>query len=204
MEANQNIEKVYELLEQFDFHELTTQDKEIILTQITEEEYTKMRSTVKDTLSLFENAEDLYMNTLPRELNYRDNYLMIRLLKQPIQLYKVAASIAILFGIMLTFQYLKPKEKSNYLASIDTVYINKTDTVYSKIIDTVTILKDVIVYLPQNQKLALNSELKNNTKIKYDCKSEFCPDDIDVVMDLAFNDNASKDTLLKEIVNLAN
>ena len=37
----------------------------------------------------------------------------------------------------------------------------------------------------------------------YDCSKEICPNDIDKIKELAYNDNASKDTLLRNIIALA-
>jgi hypothetical protein len=207
METNQNIERVYELLEQFDFNELSEQDKLFVLSQITETEYNKMRSTIKDTQTFFvhdiEPIRDNSSVTSSKKDTVNKN-LLLHLLKQPIQFYKVAASIVILIGIYSAIQYFNPQGKSNLLTSNDKIYINKTDTVYSKIVDTITIIKERIIYIPKGIEVATSFKLVSNSKNKYDCNKEICPSDIDIIKELANNNNASKDTLLKELIALAN
>jgi hypothetical protein len=53
MDANQNIERAYELLEKFDFNELSEKDRLYILSVMTENEYGEMRDTIKDTDNFF-------------------------------------------------------------------------------------------------------------------------------------------------------
>ena len=199
METNRNIERVYELLEQFDFKELSEQDKLFVLSEMTAIEYGKMRSTIKDTQFFFANdIEPNYDNSR------KPKSLLLHILKQPIQLYKVAASIIILFGIFSAIQYFNHPAKSDLLTFNDKTYIVKTDTVYSKMVDTITIIKERITYIPKENELSTNERLASNSKIEYDCSKEICPNDIDNIKELAYNDNASKDTLLRNIIALAN
>lgn len=199
METNQNIERVYELLEQFDFNELSEQDKLFVLSEMTEIEYGKMRSTIKDTQSFFvSDIEPIYDNSR------KPKSLLLRILTQPIQLYKVAASIVILMGIYSAIHYFNIPDKSQLLTSTDKIYIHKTDTIYSKMVDTITIIKEKIIYLPKESVVEKPIKLLSNSNNVYNCNKEICPNDIDRIRELAYNDNASKDTLLREIIAIAN
>ena len=207
METNQNIERVYELLEKFDFNELPEQDKLLVLSEMTESEYVKMRSTVKDTLSFFANVGEPNFDNSKKPLvksNTENNYLFLQLLKQPIQFYKVAVAIVIFIGIYSVIHYFNPQEKNSPLSSNNKINTNKMNAVYPKSVDTVTVIKERIVYLPKENRVAKSAKLLSNSKNEYDCNKEICPNDIDKITELANNDNASRDSLLRDIIALAN
>jgi hypothetical protein len=198
MKANQNMERIYELIEQFDFNELSESDKAYILTLISETEYNNMRNTLKDT-------ENYFAQTLEPKLNDPAKFIpdqsknenrIIKLLKQPIQLYKVAASIVVILGIYSLIHYSNQQQKSNLLAVHDTIIIHKTDTVYSKLVDTIRIIKEKIVYVPQKQELLASNKILSDSKNVSDCNKEICPADLDKIKAMTYNNNVSHDKLL--------
>jgi hypothetical protein len=203
MEVNQNMDKVNELLEQFDFNELSEQDKMYILSIMSEIEYINMRDTLKDTENFFAQSVDLNPNDSLYEFlmnNSKNENRFIKFLKHPIQLYKVAASIVIVLGIYSFFHYSNPQGKNSLLALHDTIFINKIDTVYSKIVDTVKVIKEKIVYIPKERDLIASVKLLSNSKLEYDCNREICPNNVDKIKELAFNNNVSSDTLWKDFI----
>ena len=200
MKANENMERVYELLELFNFGELPEQDKSYILSVMSESEYTNLRSTITDTEIFFANAEELNLNeSLYKALiNKRKNEnFLIRVLKQPVQFYKVAASVLIILGLFSIFHYTNLNDNNKKKASNDTIYIYKTDTVYSRFVDTVKLIKEKIVYITQKKEPDPSLKLLSSAKPDYDSSKEICPNDIDRIKAFVFNNNVSNDTLFK-------
>ncbi|MGD0756314.1 MAG: hypothetical protein ABR927_14775 [Bacteroidales bacterium] len=200
MKANQDVEKVYELLEQFDFNELSKQDKSYVLSIISVDEYNNLRSTLKNTERFFSNSEELTLSDSIYKsliLKSKNGNIILKFLKQPIQLYKVAASVIVFVGLYSFIHFTNLHEKNNTLASNDTIYIFKTDTLYSKFVDTVRLIKEKIVYLSREKDQVTPDKLLSNAKYECDSNKEICPNDIDKIKDLAFRNNVSNDTLFK-------
>lgn len=64
MKANHYLERVYELLEQFDFEQLSAEDKSYVLKNIPEKEYLRLRDAIKVTESLFSDSVEPDLNDL--------------------------------------------------------------------------------------------------------------------------------------------
>jgi hypothetical protein len=58
------------------------------------------------------------------------------ILKQPVQMYKVAAAIIVLTGLFSFVHFTNLHDQNSNSLSNDTIFIYKTDTVYSRILDT--------------------------------------------------------------------
>ena len=203
METNPNRERVYGLLEQYDFIELSEHDKSYILSIMSEFEYINMRNALKQTQIFFaSNVEPNLNDSLQALLMRKDKgeNKILKFLKLPIQLYKIAASTLIILGIYSVIHYSYPKEKNRLLALTDTIYINKTDTVFSRLVDTVKIIKERVVYKSSPNDILVSDKLLSNSKDDYDCDKEICPNNIDKIKDLAFNNNVSNDTLWKDFI----
>jgi hypothetical protein len=200
MKANRFIERVYELLEKNDFTDLAEEDKIYVRSVISENEYNKLRRTLRDTEAFFGNTKEFKMaesgfNSLLSTEKKKNT--LIKLLKRPIQLYKVAAALVVLLGIYSFIHLKNVQEKNSPLISNDTIYIYKIDTVYSKIVDTVKLLKQKIVYLSHDKDTDTQLKLLSNAKYEYDPDRKSYCDDIEKIMELAFNNSFSNDTLLK-------
>lgn len=203
MEVNQNMGKVNDLLEQFDFNELSEQDKMYVLSVITEKEYNNMRGTINDVGTFFNNSEDVNLNSsIYKSLINKNKHvnILLKLLKQSIQLYKVAASVIVLIGLYSLIHFTNLKEKSSPISSNDTIFIYNTDTIYSKFVDTVRLIKEKIVFISREQDLLTPDKLLSNSKLEYDCNREICPNNVDRIKELAFNNNVSSDTLWKDFI----
>lgn len=200
MKANRYFEGVYELLEQFDFKELSEEDRIFVLSEMTENEYNNMRSTLKDTESFFSNSSepginDSLLNSIIRT-DHKPN-ILIKILNKPVKFYQLAASIILLLGLFAIKQYSDIPDKNSALPSSDTIYIQKTDTVYSKLADSIRILKNKIIYI--------SSEKDNDTQVKllsvaadeFDSGEVISPSSIYRIKELAFENNFLRDTSFK-------
>jgi hypothetical protein len=139
MNANQDMEKIYEFLEKSDFTELSEKDRTYVLMSMTEAEYNNLRSTLKDTEILFSQSLDsepdgaVYASLIGRKENKNR---IFRILRYPVQFYKVAATIIVLTGLFSFIHFSNLHEQYNDSLSHDTIYVYKTDTVSSRIADT--------------------------------------------------------------------
>jgi hypothetical protein len=200
MKANEEIERVYELMEKFDFNELCEQDKIYVLSVISEKEYINIRGTINEVGTFFTNSEDVNLNAaINKSLINKNKHvnILLKLLKQPIQLYKVAASIIVFIGLYSFIHFTNLKDKRSPISSNDTIFIYKTDTIYSKFVDTVRLIKEKIVFISREKDLVTPDKLLSNAKYEYDQNKEICPNDIDKIIEFSFNNSVSNDTLLR-------
>lgn len=201
MKANLSMERAYNLIEQFDFNDLAENDKIYVLSVMTEVEYINTRDTVKATEYLLANGSEIIPNDSLRNsvLNIiRKEKLIIKIERKSVKLYKVAAVIIILVGIFSIINYSNLHEKNNPLTFNDTIIIHKTDTVYSKLVDTVRLIKEKIVYIAREKIATPPAKLLSTAKNECDRSKGICPEDIDRILELAFNHNVSSDTLFKD------
>jgi hypothetical protein len=197
MEANQNKERIYELLEQFDFSDLSKADRLFILSEMSENEYNSLRNTISGAILLFEaseelNIEDTFCKAL---LNGKKQNSLLKFLKRPVQLYKLAASIIVIIGIFSILHYTEIQGKNEIKMSSDTIYIYKTDTVYSKIVDTVRFIKEKIVYVAKNKESDTTIRLLSAAKNENDYSIRNFHNDIDRTKVQVYKDSIMRDTL---------
>jgi hypothetical protein len=196
MKANQDMERIYELLEVYDFNDLPENDRTFVLSFMTADEYINQRDTLKDSEILFSGAEGLELSpsvfdSLPI-LKQGENRI-IRFLKKPVQLYKVAAAIILLTGLFSFIHITNLHEQKNNSLSNDTIYIYKTDTIYSRIVDTVRQIKEKVVYITQKKDPESASFLFMTAKNDFD---SIQPNDLDRIRGLVIKDSVAKDTLI--------
>jgi len=174
------------------------------LAHISENEFMKMRETILETNHAFKNSEDIILDSsihdsLSKELAGQN--VIVRIIKYPIPLYKIAVSIIIIVGILFCFKSLNKSGGQNLLVVHDTVLLKKTDTIYSRISDTVKIVKTKIVYLTQNNENNIpKQQYFASNNLKLDCKKELCPDDVERITKLSVNNNISNDSFLRDFV----
>jgi hypothetical protein len=203
METNHNLEKIFQLVEQFDFNELTDSDKSFVLTQMTVNDYQNLRETIKESKSFYSNKPEI----LPDEAilkslsdKKRKKNIVVKTLNYPMQLYKVAASILIILGITFMIFYKSNPGLYSQLTIHDTIYIKKTDTVISMIKDTIQVVKNIIVQAKQVKEAKSVNTLFANNISKTDCSKEICPSDVDKITKLAGTNNISRDSFLTDFV----
>lgn len=200
MKANPYLEQVYELLEQFDFKALSEKDKIFVLSKMSEEEYTKMRSSIKDTEVFFLNSSEPNLNEMLFssiiQTNHKPN-ILIKILNQPVKLYQFAACIVLIIVIYTLKQYSDLPDKTSSLPAKDTIFIQKTDTVYSKLADTVWILKEKILYISCGRDKNSQVNLLSVTACVSDSEKVVSQPFTCSIKDFIFTKDVSSDSLLK-------
>jgi hypothetical protein len=208
MKANTYLERVYELLEQFDFNELSENDRIYILSKMTEKEYINMRSTIKDTETFFSNSSEPNINvSLLSSIintNHKPN-ILIKILNQPVKFYQLAASIVLILAIYTIKQYSDFPDKNSILPLHDTIFIQKTDTiypkladtVYSKLVDTVKSIKEKIIYISREKDTNTHVKLLSTTAYVFDSSKVVLKKTTDSIKELSFIKDVSSDTLFK-------
>lgn len=193
MKTDPRTERIYELVEQFNFNELDEKEKEYVLSFMNEKEYNELRQTIKDTISYLDDAEDILPHFNPTG-RIKKMKAFGRFVSTPISLYKVAAIFVIALSI-LSLLKLRPNKSAEHVSIADSIIIHTTDTVFLKIIDTLK------VYREKPALISFAFEKKENAlQEKSDCNRELCPDDIDIIKNMALNNSIIHDSLLKEFV----
>ena len=187
MEKEKDLQKVYDLIELFDFKELQESDKSFVRHHISEDEYDIMRSTLKDTREIFRK--------IPEPMAHEKYNTFIKIARYPVELYKIVAIIVLLIGFGIILTKARTFEQQELLAMIDTVYIDKTDTV--------EIIRETIIYkdLPVDQNLIPPANITLETTYKEnDCSSELCPDDIESFLRTKYKGDFSNDSALADFM----
>jgi hypothetical protein len=89
---------LYELIEKYDFSELTKEQQQFVLTEVSSEEYTEFRNTIMETAAYFDEqpvlmAEDLIVPELKTE------NVLIKMANYKLPVYKVAAAMIVVLFI---------------------------------------------------------------------------------------------------------
>lgn len=190
-------EKAYQLIESYDFNDLSADDKKFILSLMSENEFNEIRNTHSDLSGHFEDDIEP-VERIPGIVSNRKSKF-IHTLTYPVQLYKVAASIILLFSVYIGYQRAHREIETNLIAQADTLIIHKTDTVFQTIYDTVIIKEDNHSFAYQtNNKIDVNANPNEPTQLT-DCREEICPDEIQAITSLTKNNSLSGDAGLKEL-----
>jgi hypothetical protein len=196
MEKENELARIYDLIEQFDFEDLPENEKSFILQQISIIEYNDMRSTIVDTKRLFSKYPDFEVE--------KGNFLLLKKTAMiPIELYKVAAAILLFIGIGVAISKFHPVNNKALLAMVDTVYIDRTDTMIIKITDTLELVNEKIVYKDIHTKKNFGDQTNNvilSESLPIDCSKNICPTDISLMSKLKTKGSFSNDTMLKDFI----
>jgi hypothetical protein len=195
MEKEQPVEKVYRLIETYDFNELPESEKAYVLEIITLEEYNNMRATIADARELFSKFPVGEAGEQPGMLR--------KLITFPVELYKIAAVFLLLAGIGFVFLKTGTLKQSRQIASVDTVYVEKTNTVYLETRDTIRIIMERAVYKDQDirrNQPSYNARITETMNYGQDCSVEICPSDMGKLSALKTKSDFSRDTALKGFI----
>ena len=187
MENEQNIEKIYDLIEKFNFDELSGKEKIFVLKYISLEEYNNMRSTITDT-------KDFFLNYPVKPTKEKASKFK-KLVTYPMELYKIAAIVLLLISIGIAFLKVRTSHQQKLLAIVDTVFIEKTDTI--EIIKRRIVHKDSQVSQTPKSFIYPIPEAVNFDR---DCLKEICPDDMGRFVEIKANGNISNDTALRNFI----
>ncbi len=203
MNLEEQIGRVYDFIEEYDFVDLSESQKSIVLGVMSEMEYVQMRAAVVNTRNYLvdEVAPDLKTASFVRNERL-DRF--IYLMKTPIPLYRVAVLIVVIFSSFLAFKLMVNDIRAPEIASVKTSQVLNIDTVYITLVDTLEILKEKIVYIEKNQPIVDEKSINVPAIFELDCKTEICPNDIEQLKNLAYNNKISNDTLLKKFLQTLN
>lgn len=187
MEKEKDLQRIYDLIELYDFMELQERDKLFVLRHISEDEYNTMRSTLKDTREFF--------GKIPEQTAGEKYNTFLKIARYPVELYKIVAILVLLIGCGIFLTKARIFEQQELLARVDTVYLEITDTV--------EIIKETVTYkdLPADQNLiAPANKTLETTYQRNDCSSEFCPDDMESFRSIKYKGDFSNDSALADFI----
>jgi hypothetical protein len=208
MKADAYSERIYELLEQFDFNELPEKDRIYVLSKMAGEEYINMRSTIKDTETFFSNSSEPEINvsllSSIMHTNHKPN-IFIKILNHPVKFYQLAASVALIIAIYAIKQYSDLPAKNSSLPLYDTIFIQKIDTLYpkladtlsSKLADTVKFIKERIINKSGEKDINNQAKLLSTNSYVSDSTNIVHPKTTHYIKELTFTKDVSSDTLFK-------
>ena len=182
MKKNQDLAQIYDLIEKFNFFELSREEKDFVLGHITEEEYMNLRSTLGDTRRFFSNY--------PEEGQFEKPSPLKRFFTHRLELYKIAAIFLIALGIGFLLDRAVTGKQTEILAMTDTIYITSPDTVHLIIRDTIEVFKEnteIKAVYPGDR--VANKQKKTNDPS--DCAQDICPDDLASLNELSRRNNIS-------------
>jgi len=199
MENNKNIERAYELIELYDFDALSESDRVIVLSVMTENEYSAMRKTV-DKLKLDFNTDIEPEINIP-ELSKSNSDRRIRhLLNYPIKFYQVAACLAIIISTFFMFPFSNESNNSQMIVKNDTVIVKQIDTVNSIVYDTVEIIKEKIEYSQADFSRPKENELITYSSSNADCSNSLCPNEMEDIIAMNSKNTLENDTATKSLL----
>jgi hypothetical protein len=199
MQTNSNIEKVYELLEQFEFTELSEIDKRIVLSVMTESEYAKLRKTIDTVKNVLQNDIEPVKNIIDYSIPTHVKTLS-RVFNLNLKLYQVAASIAILVMTFFLFQHSNKSNVNQKIAINDNTAIRYIDTVHTIVYDTIEIIKEKVQYIQPNSSKPEPKSMTSQASKKADCSNNICPNEIENITVMNSRNTISNDTTTKGLL----
>ncbi len=194
MKKKDYTEKIYDLIEMFDYDDLSKQDQEYVMKNMSSEEYTALRSTVND----MEN----YFSKMTVEQQRKPG--IRKLIFYPVELYKIAAAVILLAGILFFISKSRSANSQKMMAyHTDTVFVEKTDTVMVQITDTVEKIEQEIIYKTVEAVSTTNYHFnlpETQAYFETDCAKELCPADMQTLNILTSKNNFSNDKELTDFV----
>ena len=156
MKDQEIISRINKLIENFSFQELSDKDKDFVLSNISESEYIEIRLTMQKSKTFFENQTPIYPDekillNLHDELE--DETVIRKIINYQIPFYKVAAAIAVIVSFMFLLLSQQNSIDQNQIALLDTVFIEKYDTLILTDYDTIEVVRTIYVYKEKKDKV---------------------------------------------------
>ena len=199
MESNKNIEKVYELIEQYDFAELSEPDRLLVLSVMTESQYSKMRKTVDDLKLDLKSDIEPEIN-IPEIGKSNSDSRIRQLLNYPIKFYQVAASVAIIISTFFMFQHSNKNNTDQMIAKSDAVIIRQIDSVYTIVYDTVEIIKEKVGHLQTDFSRQKENDLITYSNSRTDCNNSLCPSEMEDLIAMNSRNTIKNDSTTKRLL----
>lgn len=191
--------QIYDLLETLAFDELTTSERQIVLTHISRAEYDTRRQTLLDIRRLMAETDEAES---PIPMPGRPSNLV----RRPIRLrpYAAAAFLLLFAGAGLLFVRMQRLPVPAVVLLADTVHSETHDTVYHTHYQTIEVVRERIVSQTQNDEPtseipATDTALWPRTFVA-DCESELCPGELRRVGRLSSNGNLTGDSALSAFI----
>jgi len=166
---------IYDLIERYDFNDLNKNTIEQVLKLCSEKEYNALRNAYLKNKKYFSETGEV---PVPRKATYSNIYKkeswqhkpVYRIINYSIPLYQVAATIVLLIGITFIFNSsLLSGNSSTDFASVDTVFVKRTDTLKVFIHDTINSTRALLA--SQNDNFIKSTErdisTEQNSAISY-------------------------------------
>ncbi|MBN1462725.1 MAG: hypothetical protein JXQ69_04380 [Paludibacteraceae bacterium] len=193
MKNEQHIEKVFDLLELYNFNELTQADKQLVLSVMTEVEYQDMRTTIGASKSYFDKEPLVFV----------EKAMETKQFSFP-QVLKYAAVAVILVSVGFVGGKFSSSLNEVLIASNDTVYMEKLDTIFSVKRDTIK-TRELITVATSSYAQAANianptTDENKPMEMQVDCSMDFCPNDMDLIAQSSTKNNMSNNRELEEYI----
>ena len=204
MENNNYTERLYDLIEQYDFNELTEENKQFVLTHSTKKEYEEMRLTLSLTRNSMDNEPDFSVADMKPEFRNHQKSFFVKVMTYPVSLYKVAAVVLLIPGIMYLFAKMDKPQNDINLSSVDTVYLKQKDVVEVVVKDTVEIIREKIIYRdnnPGNYTKDTYVSMPYLTAPARNCAIEVCPDDLHQFAQPSGKGSIANDTIYEYFIS---
>jgi len=186
--------RMYDLVEMYDFNELSEKDKDFVLEHFSQKEYNELRETITDTKEMFSSYS----------FKNKKHFALQRIASYPIELYKIAAAVVLIIGLGFLITNKVASNHAAFLATTDTLFVVKTDTVIIKTRDTINKTIEKIVYKnvsnPAEQVSSYAVLKPGNVGYKSNCSIEICPNDIRNLSAVKGNNSLSTDSITKDFI----
>jgi hypothetical protein len=199
MQTNNTIEKVYELLERYEFTELSEIDRQHVLSVMNEDEYSKMRKII-DNVKIELKGEIEPVKSNPPCIRQSRESKLKHFLNYELKVYKVAAIIVILVTIFFLFKHSNSDNSNQVITKNDIITICHIDTVHTIIYDTVEIIKTKLNYTQSEIPKPEMNELISQSIHKNDCSNSLCPNEIENISVMNSRNPISIDSTTKELL----
>lgn len=205
METHDKEAQVFELIEMYDFDDLSPADKEIVLSVMTEKEYTQMRKSVSGIETAFEHSIEPPL-TFAHPKTKRQSFIS-KLINYPLKSYQVAASIAVIFGCYFLLQKTDEGMIDDVVAHSDTIMIHKVDTLHSNVHYTVEIVKELEETVEEKQIDVGSGSPEGAAHMvaaNQECETQICPHELESITTLNNRNSITNDTELMGLLGLLN
>ncbi len=197
MKNDNNIEQIYDWLESYDYSQLGDEQKNIVKHSMSVDSYQQMRKTLIDTEDMFAKEEDMTPGN-------KKVLGLVSFANKSIEFYKVAAAVALLIGLTWIVASRTTIEEPILLATVDTVYVKKTDTLKVYVHDTVEKVISRVVYREAPQVFAednITPVVRHTMPDDDNCETDICPGDLGVLTALKTTNSLRTDVAIRELMN---
>jgi S-adenosylhomocysteine hydrolase len=173
MKKQEQIDYIYEIAEKWNFEQLTEEDKSIVLSYFSAQEYDNIRLEIEEMQKLSSLKANSALTLTVKSALLKEHFShtpkkSFWTIKLP--LYRVAAAFLLLICLYFFLPYQGKKEKH---ISQNTKIVEKTDTIIQTTKDTLIIIKEII----KKDIIAEQTPTTEEKTADNKCISNICPDE---------------------------